>query len=32
MTVSVMVTGALSKEPTQRTSKNGDVYLTASLA
>ena len=26
-----MVTGALSKEPTQRTSKNGGVYLTTSL-
>jgi hypothetical protein len=31
MTVSVMVTAALGKQPTQRTSKNGNVYLTASL-
>jgi len=31
MTVSVMLTAALGKLPTQRTSKNGNVYLTASL-
>jgi single-strand DNA-binding protein len=31
MTVAVMVSGALGKQPTQRTSKNGNVYLTASL-
>jgi single-stranded DNA-binding protein len=31
MTVAVMVTGALAKEPMQRTSKNGAVYLTTSL-
>jgi single-stranded DNA-binding protein len=31
MTVAVMVDGALGKQPTQRTSKNGNVYLTASL-
>jgi hypothetical protein len=31
MTVFVMASGALAKEPTQRTSKNGAVYLTASL-
>ena len=31
MTVSVMVTGSLAKQPTRRTSKNGNAYLTASL-
>ena len=31
MTVSVMLTAALGKLTTQRTSKNGNVYLTASL-
>jgi single-stranded DNA-binding protein len=31
MSVSVMVAGSLAKQPTQRTSKNGNAYLTASL-
>jgi single-stranded DNA-binding protein len=31
MTVAVMITGSLAKQPTQRTSKNGNVYLTASI-
>jgi single-stranded DNA-binding protein len=31
MSVSVMASGALAKEPMQRTSKNGAVYLTTSL-
>jgi single-stranded DNA-binding protein len=31
MTVSVMITGSLAKQPTRRTSKNGNAYLTASM-
>jgi single-stranded DNA-binding protein len=31
MSVAVMILGSLAKQPTQRTSKNGSVYLTASI-